>query len=145
MSKPRGKTVKKGRSLSREDRKRLRLQTDLVGQEMSHLPNIGRDQEKVLRSRSIPLNQSQPPQSTLDKNGPQVLEPPPPPLVGASFSGNPADNVNLRGTNTQFDPRIHDRTTHPPVAVKVKPPVPPQNSSLTPPSRQAVSQGILQT
>ena len=111
---------------------------------MSHLPNIGRDQGRVLRSRSIPLNQSQPPHSTLDKNGPQILEPPPPPLVGALSSSNPNDNINLRGTDTQFDPVIRDKT-HPPVAGKVKPLVPLRKSSLTPPSEQAVSQGISQS
>ena len=43
MGKPKGKTVKKGRSLNREDIERLRLQTNLVGEEMSHLSNTGRD------------------------------------------------------------------------------------------------------
>ena len=143
MGKPKGRTAKKGRTLSREDREWLRLQTDLVGQEKSHLQNIGMDQGRVLRSRSIPPFQPQPPQSILDKNGPQIPEPPPPPLVGVLSSSNPTKNINSRGTDVQFDPGIHDKT-HPPAATKVKSPVPPRKSSLTPPSGQAVSQGIPQ-
>ena len=144
MGKPKGRTVKKGRSLSREDRECMRLQTNLVGEEMSHLSNTGRDQGRVLRSRSIPLNQSQPPQSTLDKNGLQIPEPPPPPLVVALSPSNPTEKVPSRDADTQFDPGIRDKA-HAPVAAKVRPLVLPQKSSLTPPSGQAASHGISQS
>ena len=138
MGKPKGKTAKEGRSLSREDRECLRLQTNFVGEERSHLSNTGRDQGRVLRSRSIPLNQPQSPHSTLEKNGPQIPEPPPPPLLVASSPSNPTEKVPSRDADTQFNPGICGKA-HPLVAMKVKPLVLPQKSSLTPPSRQVVS------
>ena len=57
MGKPKGKVVRKGKTLTKEDRERLRLQTDLVGQETSHLQDTGETQGRILRSRMIPPNQ----------------------------------------------------------------------------------------
>ena len=54
MGKPKGKVVRKGKTLTKEDRERLRLQTDLVIQEASHLQDTGETQGRILRSRMIP-------------------------------------------------------------------------------------------
>ena len=54
MGKQKAKVVRIGKTLTKEDRERLRLQTDLVGQEMSHLQDTGETQGRILRSRMIP-------------------------------------------------------------------------------------------
>ena len=82
MGKPKGKVVRKGKTLTKEDRERFRLQTDLVGQEMSHLQDTGETQGRILRSRTIPPNQGQNTQTTMSGQvAPQVPVPPPSPLV----------------------------------------------------------------
>ena len=135
MGKPKGRVVQKGKTLMKEDRERLRLQTDLVGQEMSHLPDTGEAQGRILRSRTISLNQGQNTLSTIsDPVAPQVLIPPPPSLVQTSSPPKQGVAQHTREMEVQFDPGIM-RNQNPPVVAKAKPPIPPHKSSLTLPSR----------
>ena len=133
MGKPKGRVVQKRKTLTKEDRERLRLQTDLVGQEMSHLPNTGETQGRILRSRTIPSNQGQNTLSTISGPvAPQVPIPPPPPLVQTPSPPKQGIVQHTRGMEVQFDPGI-TRNQNPPVIAKAKPPIPPRKSSLTPP------------
>ena len=134
MGKPKGTVVWKGKTLTKEDRERLRLQTDLVGQEMSHLPDTGEAQGRILRSRTIPPNQGQNTLSTiLGLVVPQVPIPSPPLPVQTPSPPKQGVVQHTRGMEVQFYPGIV-RNQNPPVAAKVKPPVLPHKSSLTPPS-----------
>ena len=101
MGKPKGRVVWKEKTLMKEDRERLRLQTDLVGQEMSHLPDTGEAQGRILKSRTIPLNQGQNTLSTiLDPLAPQVPLPPPPPLVQDSISTQTRGSPTYQGNGS---------------------------------------------
>ena len=134
MGKLKGRVVQKGKTLMKEDRERLRLQTDLVGQEMSHLPDTREAQGRILRSRTIPLNQGQNTLSTISGPvDPQVLIPLPPPPVQTPSPPKQGVVQHTRGMEVQFDQGIM-RNQNPPVVAKAKPPVPPHKSSLTPPS-----------
>ena len=133
MGKSKGRVVWKGKTLTKEDRERLRLQTDLVGQEMSHLPNTGETQGRILRSRKMPPNQGQNTLSAISGPvAPQVLVPPPPPIVQTPSPPKQGIVQHTWGMEVQFYPGII-RNQNPPVILKVKPPVPPCKSSLTPP------------
>ena len=101
---------------------------------MSHLPDTGEAQGRILRSRTIPPGQGQNTLSTiLGPVAPQVLIPPPPPLVQTPSPPKQGVAKHTRGMEVQFDPGIV-RNQNLPVVAKVKPPIPPCKSSLTPPS-----------